>query len=181
MAIEGPMEEYIRTQWWLLFINPKQIGDGIKAWVLYEFYAYMEIRKFDQVKVQGKVVDISSMVINTFYNFRVMSDDEYMAFTKLDYNLEEVMVELTGKSRHLLPNWINIQKKWLTSKARMLNLWMIVRLMPATSHSVVSKRQVFLLYAISKGLTINVGKVINEEMRAITNPKKKTQPIGFRR
>lgn len=51
--------------------------------------------------------------------------------------------------------------------------------MPATSHSVVAKNKPLLLYAMSKGLSINVGRVINEEMCDITNLKKKTQAIGF--
>lgn len=32
---------------------------------------------------------------------------------------------------------------------------------------------------MSKGLTINVGKVINKEMKAMMHPKKMTQAIGF--
>lgn len=51
--------------------------------------------------------------------------------------------------------------------------------MPATSHGVVAKRRVLFIYAIRQGLTINVGRDINEEIKAMKNPKKKTQAIGF--
>lgn len=51
--------------------------------------------------------------------------------------------------------------------------------MLSTSHSVVTKKRGLLLYAMSKRILINVRRVINAEMKAMTNPKKKTQAIEF--
>lgn len=114
-----------------------------------------------------------------FYKLKVTGDDEYMAFTQSPYNLKEVMTKLTRELRHLMPNWINIKKEGLTPKTRMLNQWLSTRLMLATSHSVTAKKRALLLYAISKGFSINVGRVINTEMKAMTNPMKKTRAIEF--
>lgn len=56
---------------------------------------------------------------------------------------------------------------------------MSVRLLPATSYSLMGKRLALLLYAMCKGLAFNVGWVIHDEMLAITNPIKKNQVIRF--
>lgn len=126
-------------------------------------------------------MDISPDAINAFYQLQTTGEDQYTAFTRSEFNTEEVIVEMIGKPRNLMPNWVNILKEWLTPKARMVNLWMSTRLFPAILHSLVSNRRALLLYAMSKDLTINVGQVIRTKMRAMMNPMKKNQSIGFPR
>lgn len=88
------------------------------------------------------------------------------------------MTELTSEPRNLMPNWVS-PKAWLTSKAWVLNLWMNARLLPSTSTSLESRRRALLLYAMCKSLSINVERVINEEMRAATHPMESNQAIDF--
>lgn len=84
------------------------------------------------------------------------------------------MEELTGQPRNLMPNWTNIPKVSLVSNAQLLNQLLNTRLMPTISQLLVTKRRVELLYTITKGLTINVGQIINAKIKAMITQMKAT-------
>lgn len=52
-------------------------------------------------------------------------------------------------------------------------------LMPTTLNSQVLKKRALLTYSILKGMTIDVGRIINEEIHTMVNAGVKTQSIRF--
>lgn len=64
-------------------------------------------------------------------------------------------------------------------QAKTWHYFIYTQIMPSTLNSVVTKKRVFLTYAILKGVNIVVGKIINEEIHSLVNLKGKRKLWGF--
>lgn len=179
LQVEPPFDTYINNQGWQEFVNARQYlleGDRV---LLCEFYANFSVTGKDKVMVRGKTLDISARAINAFYKLKNIPQDEYSKFINSAYNVREITKELTGVPRDLESYWKALKKKLFTPQAKLWNAFVSARIMPTYVNSEVAKKRALLVYAILKGMTIDVGKIINYELHAATNARSKTQSIGF--
>lgn len=65
-----------------------------------------------------------------------------------------------------MPNWHGILRGRLKPEAKNWSYFVGVRLIPVVSHSDIQQGRALGTYAILTGATINVGKMINQEMNA---------------
>lgn len=125
---------------------------------------------------------LESRVINAFYDLLAVIDCEYTKFT------ENMTVKKWGEVFKTL----TIQgSEWMNKKSRVVNrielipiakVWVKFlksRLMPTTHTTTISQDRLILLYAIVKGLAIDVGKIIKKEIREFTTRKQKSVVFLF--
>ena len=127
-------------------------------------------------------VPLDSRVIITFYDLPSVIDCEYTKFAKniTIKKCGEVFKTLTIQGS----DWMNEEGKVVN----MIDLKLITnvlikflksRLMPTTHTTTISQDRLILLYAIVKGLAIDVGKIIKKEIREFTTREQKSAAFLF--
>ncbi|WP_198155484.1 hypothetical protein, partial [Candidatus Burkholderia verschuerenii] len=125
-------------------------------------------------------MDFSPRAINNFF---CTPNDLLEEFSRVQgsSDVEELTTVLTGSPKQLDKEWGAINKADLTPQARLLNAFINSRLMPIVVNWRVLRKRTELIYAILKGYSVNIGQVINQEIKETI--KKMTssnqQVLGF--
>lgn len=119
----------------------------------------------DEVLVRGKIVDISLAAINHFYALPDITENEFSTIMHTSPGFQEISQLLTRGDIGLLLNWRKILRGQLTLEAKSWSYFGGACLKPVISHSIIQRWRTMLTYAILMYLTIDVGKIINREMK----------------
>lgn len=171
---KGKPVSTIKALKWTKFVNKEPTCCVLP--IVKEFYANIPSSPYqDQVFVRGMYVTFSSKAINAYYNLKDLEDDAYTStfFTKKyngsmglkdDIDTREIIDFLCMQGT----TWNGTEKKDLsfprtrtTKETRFWDHFICSRLMPTKGQSSITLSRARLNYAIQKGLTIDVGKVIN--------------------
>ena len=127
---------------------------------------------------------LDSRVINAFHDLLVVIDCEYTKF------IENITVKKWGGGREF-KTLIVQDSAWMNDEERVVNMielkpiakvWMIFlksKLIPTTHTTIVSQDWLILLYALVKGLTKDVRKIIGKEIKRCVIKKQKTTALLF--
>lgn len=88
------------------------------------------------------------------------------------------MKVIVGFKIDIAGEWEIINRECFTIKANLRYKFVCARIMRSTLDSVVTKKKALLIYATLKGMKINVGKIINEEIHALAKSST-MQVLGF--
>ena len=142
--------------------------------VIKEFYSNMLQQDQHNIFVWQVQVPLNSRVINVFYDLPPVIDCEYTKFT------ENMTVNRWGE---VLKTFTIQGSKWINEEGIMVNridlkhiakVWVKLlksRLMSVTYTTTVSQDRFILLYVIVMGLVIDVGRIIEKEIRECTIKK----------
>ncbi|WP_198155479.1 hypothetical protein, partial [Candidatus Burkholderia verschuerenii] len=183
MSIEPPFDVYIYNNKWDKFINDlSYLQRASRKWCR-EFYCALseltpqELKK-DKLSIHGKVVDFSARRINLVYN---TPHEKMGGYDRLKKSCDSVDLAtvLTGAPKGLGAKWSGIPKTQLKPEASLLNTFVSSRLMPVVVNSRVKRKRAICIYAILKGYYINVGQLINEEIKEVATDNTNVQALGF--
>ncbi|KAG9458683.1 hypothetical protein H6P81_003191 [Aristolochia fimbriata] len=129
-----------------------------------EFYANANVARRWECSVRGQTIVYDSCIINMVYQTPWEGLDDYYTL-KDRVTPEEVGAFMcpnrtTWKMRN--DNHISIPKKYLNKEAMVWLYFVCAKLITSLHYSTVTKDRAFLIYAIMKGKTIDIGKVISE-------------------
>lgn len=184
-----PFDTYIVTHGWQNFTHSPGEANVTLAT---EFLANLRFQeKEGHVLCRGTLVPFSATVINDYFNLP-HDPSMYEAYKKLKGELhwvdDERIGDWDGVVRQITrPNvplddilkrekWCNIDKKHLTTEMNVWYTFIAARLHPVTINSEVQWERIRLLYAIKKGIRVNVGALI---YCAIQNSLTTSSGIGF--
>ena len=114
-----------------------------------------------------------------FYGLPDYPMDEYRQLLISGVDESDLNLYLTGSSDPLPLAWTHIKKKDLTRNAKLFYYFVAARLMPTVVNSEVQRSRAILTYAILRGLTVDVGRVINSDMRVDIDPRGRQYSFGF--
>ena len=150
---------------WLEFYNHTR--DPVLPLVK-EFYANLLSPGQHNIWVRNLLVPLDSRVINAFYHLPSEINCEYVKLLgKLTLQRwNKIFTTLTVKGA----SWANeegrmINRMDLTPIAKVWVKFLKSRLMPTTHTTTVSQERLVLLYVIVRGLPIDVGSIIEKEIR----------------
>ena len=147
--------------------------------VVKEFYANLVSPCQHNIWVRNSLFPLDSRVINAFYNLPA----------EINYEYVELLDKLTPQRWNTIFTTLIVEgASWANKEGRVINridlkpiakVWVKFlksRLMPTTHTTTVSQERLVLLYAIVKGLPIDVESIIKKEIRdcAIKNHKAAT-------
>ncbi|KND56189.1 hypothetical protein BVER_05350 [Candidatus Burkholderia verschuerenii] len=173
LKIEPPLHAYIERYSWQAFAGRDRLRPGDHN-LIYEVYARLQVEKEREMTIDGHTVDFSARAINAFFdlpNFGVNYDQRQV-------DERDIYRELTGQEQRQA-DWRHIRKSELRAKARLINHFVRSRLMPTSSNPEVLKMRAHLIYAISTGVAVNVGRVISDQMVVATKTSKSNLSLGF--
>lgn len=131
-----------------------------------EFYANYDATKPDSVYVRGKLVDVSSSAINSFFSltdhqntfFKRSSNLSFMKMHKILKELTEPGTQLSSKEDITFP------RRSLKAGTKIWYKFIKYNLRPSSHDKIVEKDAAILLYCIMVGKPINVGEVIAKQI-----------------
>ena len=130
--------------------------------IVREFYANADEHRRGKVMVRGKTVSFESSSINKFYELQNIPNSEYISYLS-NVNYEDVCNTLCvpGSSWKMsggMPK--TLAGTSLTVEARAWQYFMCQKMMPANHYTNVTVERAVLVYAILKGMSIDVGRVL---------------------
>ena len=144
---------------WLEFI--KQPQPALKT-VVREFYANAKEHRDKKVFVRGKWVSFDRTAINRHYRLTNIDDDEYSQY-RLRPNTNDI-IELLTQNR---VRWkttendvIYFPSSGMNYEIKAWHYFIYAKLLPSGNTYEVKKERAILNYAIQKGLSIDVGRII---------------------
>ena len=153
---------------WLEFCNHPR--DTVMPLVK-EFYVNLVSPGQHNIWVRNSLVPLDSRVINAFYNLPSKINYEYAKLldklTPQRWN--KIFITLTVKGASWAnEEWRVINRIDLTPIAKVWVKFLKSRLMPTTHTTTISQERLVLLYVIVRGLPIDVGNIIEKEIRDCT-------------
>lgn len=132
--------------------------------IVQEFYVNAKETEGHVVRVRGKEVSYAKAEINAYYKLSEMvGDDEFTEYMQKDIDLSEVIKVLCRPGAE----WKSKEHEAFSFAHKELNRYgkawyyfLCAKLMSTTQVTDVIHDRVVLLYAIVKGMTIDVGQVI---------------------
>ena len=147
-----------------------------------EFYANLLSPGQHNIWVRNSLVPLDSRVINAFYNLPSEVNCEYAKLLdKLTpQRSNKIFTTLTVKGA----SWANeegrvINKIDLTPIAKLWVKFLKSRLMPTTHTTTISQERLALLYVIVRGLPIDVGSIIEKDIRDCAMKNHKAAALLF--
>ena len=170
---------YCTKRRWLEFCNHPR--DPVLPLVK-EFYANLLSPSQHNTWVRNSLVPLDSRVINAFYNLPSKVDWEYAKLlgniTPQKWNKIFKTLTIEGASWDN-EEWCVINKIDLKPIAKVWVKFLKSRLMPTTHTTTISQERLVLLYVIVRGLPIDVGIIIEKEIRECAMKKHKTTALLF--
>jgi len=141
-----------------------------------EFYAHLTHDEQPRVYTRGVQVQLDPETINRFYGLEVSVDlhSEFASAVdraQLDSMLERLCVPGTKWSVSK-QGALTVLRSSLAPHSRVWYHFLKTRLLPSKTMHTISKKRMLLLDSILAGRTINVGKIIDRELRACARKAK---------
>ena len=162
---------------WQRFIQAPQ-HDGDRE-LTHEFYINLAANRGDLVYLRGQQIDISVAAINRHYQLPDYPEDPYLRLLQDGIDRDHLTFTLTGERHDLAPDWRRIDREKLTPATKVWYYFVAARLMPTVTNSQVRKERALLTYAIMRGVRIDVGRVIHQEIMAALETKRCKWSLGF--
>ncbi|MCQ7416365.1 hypothetical protein NP118_23445 [Salmonella enterica] len=182
-GFSGDLPPFLRTDiadhgWELFCAKP----EAVNAQVVREFYANIDKEEGFLVIVRGVEIDWSPSAINALYHLQnfphaafnemtVAPSEEQLSNAVREVGIEGAQWQLSKTQKR------TFQSAYLNKEA---NTWMGFirqRLLPTTHDSTVSRERILLAFAILRSLSIDVGKIICNEIACCW--KKKVGKLFF--
>ncbi|KMQ72772.1 hypothetical protein BPMI_04503c [Candidatus Burkholderia pumila] len=179
---EGPLKAYFQQHNWHrhFHIGFAEHHDGD---LVREFYTYIELDPYRRqvAKVKGKDVDFSPSAINRVLKLQDIPRDEYTAYLENERNDGALLSRtLMGEEKRLPDGWTYLAKEELTPLANFIHHLIGCRIMPFRMNSQVQKKRAWLTCAILLRKSVDVGKIIHDEINGMVGSEvRKTQALGF--
>ena len=130
--------------------------------IVREFYANADEHRRGKVMVREKTVSFESSSINKFYELSNIPNSKYISYLS-NVNYEDVCNTLcvpgsSWKRSGGMPK--TLAGTSLTVEARAWQYFVCHKMMPANHYSNVTIERAVLVYAILKGMSIDVGRVL---------------------
>ncbi|XP_073034928.1 uncharacterized protein [Primulina eburnea] len=163
----GPLVDLDRRSWEKFGAQPRAAVVSIVR----EFYANAGEKTDDKAFVRGKLVSFDSEIINAFLETPEVDDSTFQALVaNPDYTV------IIDTLCHPGAIWKPVggspscfDEKYLKADNALWYLFLARRMMPVSHKSEVQKERAVVLYAISQGYPINVGKLINSQILISVN------------
>ena len=150
--------------------------------IVKEFYANMLGQEKKTIWVRNALIRLDLRVINTFYNLPSDVECEY----------SKLIANMTDKTWNKVLKALTIEgTPWANEEGRVINridiklvakVWvkfLKYRMMPTTHTTTVSQERLVLLYVIVQGLPLDVGAIIQREIRECAMKQHKTITLLF--
>lgn len=147
-----------------------------------EFYANMLRQDQCNIWVRNSLVPLDTHIINAYYNLPTNIEREY----------SKLIANLTDKIRQQILQTLTVEKRtWANEEGRVVNrvdltpvaqVWVKFlksHLMPITHTTTVSQERLVLLYVLVRGLSIDVGTIIEREIRECAMKQHKNAAFFF--
>lgn len=134
--------------------------------VVREFYANAKEHRNKKVFVRGKWVAFDSKAINKYYKLPNIVNDRYTQYRQ-EPDPDEIIQFLTSSRVHWKTSTtdvINFPSSGLAHKTKAWHYFISAKLLPSSNTSEVTKERAILNYAIFRGFSIDVGKIIEQSI-----------------
>lgn len=155
--------QQIQKQGWSSFCHPRT--EAILRWV-HEFYANAGFHNNGKTFVRGKEIDFSEEAINQCFDLPQLKIDDFNNF-KTSIPPIDVASTLCLSSKI---TWANAAKHVLSSAtfSREAKVWLLfinASILPTKHLNHVSSERALLIYCILQGASINVGRIISDQIK----------------
>ncbi|TYG52743.1 hypothetical protein ES288_D09G053200v1 [Gossypium darwinii] len=173
MVVPVLIRKIINTIKWERFCDARSLSDDE---LVLEFYASLTTQDAIEVIVQKKKVPLTSKSINDLFNLPYVEEDEYypmMSNINWDF-LQQVLDVVTNSGSQ----WIirkygshSYRRQYLKPVAKVWFYLFCYKFMPISHSSTILMERMLLLYAILTEKSINVGKIILNEIHDCAKKK----------